>query len=211
MKNILLVALFFICACSTMNREECLTTNWHDRGIDDGALGHENFTKYQRACGQEGISILSRTGEYQKGFREGLRNWCTFKNGFQEGLSGRNSTAHCEDINPSFARGFEEGFREYRFNERRKRDEEIRDKKYSQEKDDFRQRVLQRSNTKECAVDSDCHTEGVCQFNRCQHNGQACSYHYECKVKGLCREVSDRKSDGSVVSIRVCDYDRSHW
>lgn len=211
MKHISLLILVILSACSTMNREDCLSTNWHEKGVEDGAEGQEKFLQYKRACAEEGISVLSSSGEYQKGFREGLRNWCTFKNGFQEGLSGRNSTAHCEDVNPAFARGFEEGFREYRFNERRKRDEETREKKYTREKDDFRQRVLSQSNTRECAVDSDCHKEGVCQFNRCQHNNQACSYHYECKVQGWCREVTDRKSDGTVLSVRVCDYERSHW
>lgn len=203
----LLILLFLVVSCSSMDRESCLATNWYDKGVRDGSSsGQDKFLQYQRECSQERISILSRSGEYKKGLIEGLRSWCTFQNGFNRGLDGYGGTVVCDNINPAFGRGYEEGYREYRIDQRRKRDTEEREKKYSGERDEFRRKMISRSDSKECAVDSDCHKDGDCRFNRCAHNNQYCSYSYECKVRGRCREITEYSREGERFSVRLCDY-----
>lgn len=201
--------LFFVLGCSTMDRESCLTTNWYEKGVEDGKVRGENrFPEYRRECTKERISIATKSQEYQKGILEGLRSWCTFQNGFNEGLEGRGSTSLCDSVSPAFARGVEEGFVEFRNSLKRKRDEDELNKRYNSERDLFRNKILSDSDTRECAVDSDCMKEGKCRFNRCAHNNQYCTYGYECKVRGWCREVTEYARDRSVLSIRVCDYGR---
>lgn len=202
-----LFLFFILTGCSTWDREKCLTTNWYDQGREDAAeSGIENFPAYKRECGKEGIGLASKEASYRKGFLEGLRSWCTFQNGFNQGLSGKVSTTKCDAINPAFARGLEEGYREFRVTERRKRDEEERDKRYAGEKEDFRRRILRSSDTRECAVDSDCVKPGECRYSRCTQNGQACTMDHECKTRGWCREVSETNRERTVFSVRVCDF-----
>lgn len=207
MKFLFLLLLFS--SCASMDRESCLMTNWYEKGVEDGKVRGENrFSEYRRECAKERISIAPKVREYEKGILEGLRTWCTFQNGFNEGLEGRGSTALCDSVNPSFARGVEQGFMEFRASQRRKRDLDELDKRYNTEKESFRNKVLTRSNTRECSVDSDCVKEGECRFNRCAHNNQYCGYSYECKIRGWCREVTEYDRDRNVLTIRVCDYGR---
>lgn len=210
MKFVFLIAL--LVSCSSWDRERCLTTNWYQRGVTDVAeTGHGDFPAYQRACAEEGISIISHTKEYERGMTEGMRSWCSFQNGFNQGLNGQGGTLRCDNVNPAFARGYEEGYREFRLNARRKRDQEELERKYTEEKEQFRRRVLSQSNTKECVVNSDCQREGLCRFSRCEHNQKACTYNYECRISGRCREVTDYARDRSVLTIRVCDYGGGYW
>jgi hypothetical protein len=189
-----------------MDRKTCLSTNWYEQGVKDAReTGENDFGKYKRACAEESVSIIVHSQEYKKGVLEGLRSWCTFQNGFNQGLDGHRGTEGCETVNPAYSRGYEEGFREYRLTQRKKRDEEEREKKYNADKEAFRSRVLSHSDTKECTVDSDCHRNGQCRFNRCAHDNSACTYDYECKIKGRCREISEQ-AHNKRVSLRVCDY-----
>ncbi|MES2526338.1 MAG: DUF2799 domain-containing protein [Bdellovibrionota bacterium] len=202
-----LALLLLVLSCSSMDREKCLSADWYQEGVKDASdRGEDHFLQYKRECGKEGISIVDGTGPYKKGILEGLRTWCSFKNGFNQGLAGRSDTSRCEGINPAFIRGYEEGFREFREARRRKLEEEKWEKRYADERGEFRTRILSRSKTKECSVDSDCRTEGECRFNRCTHNNLACSYSYECKVTGQCREINEQAKDRTVLTIRVCDY-----
>ena len=206
----LLSGFLILHSCSSMDREKCLSADWYQEGVKDGSdRGEDHFLEYKRECAKEGISIIDGTGPYKKGILEGLRSWCSFKNGFNEGLSGRGDTSRCENINPAFIRGYDEGFREYRDARRRKIEEEKWEKKYTVERDEFRSRILNRSNTKECVVDSDCRKDGECRFSRCAHNNRACTYNYECKISGWCREISEEARDRSKLTIRVCDYGSS--
>ncbi len=201
-----LLILFFFISCSSMDRKTCLTTNWYGKGVEDArARGEDEFEKYKRQCAEESVSIINSSQSYKKGFFEGLRSWCTFQNGFNQGLEGRRGTANCEEVNPDFNRGFEEGFREYRTVQRNKRDQEESEKKYNAEKESFRRRVLSQSDTRECTVDSDCHKDGDCRFNRCAHDNKVCTYNYECRIRGRCREVSEY-THNKRISLRVCDY-----
>lgn len=201
-----LFLMFLLISCSSMDRKTCLTTNWYDKGLEDAReRGEDEFEKYKRACAEESVPIISYSQAYKKGFLEGLRSWCNFQNGFNQGLAGHKGTVKCEDINPAFSRGYEEGFREFRVIQRRKRDEEESEKKYNADKDAFRNRVLSQSDTKECTVDSDCHRQGECKFNRCAHDNSVCTYNYECKVRGRCREVSEY-AHNKRITLRVCDY-----
>lgn len=205
MKSLLFLLLFV--SCSSWNKEACLTTNWYHKGVEDAARsGSGNFNPYKRACAEAGVSITSSSGRYEKGVLEGMRSWCTFQNGFNQGLDGKVATAQCDQINPAFARGVEEGYREFRVVQRRKRDDEEREKKYRADTEEFRSRVIHTSNTKECFVDSDCRKDGDCTFSTCRHNGAKCNFNSDCQVQGYCREVSQSTVNGPNIRLRVCDY-----
>lgn len=207
MRGVLLLAFFFFISCSTWDREKCLTTDWYRKGVEDASqYGSGNFHPYKRECAKEGVSVSAYSSNYEKGLLEGMRSWCTFQTGFNQGLDGKTATSMCDNINPAFARGVEEGYREFRVVQRRKRDEEERKKKYDQETEEFKRRVLITSDTKECFVDSDCRRNGDCSFGQCKNDRRTCRFSSDCDERGRCREVSRMASDGTRIAVRVCDY-----
>lgn len=207
MRCFLILVLFILSSCSTWDRETCLTTDWYKKGVEDASeSGSGNFNPYKRECAKEGVSVAAYSSNYDKGLLEGMRSWCTFQMGFNQGLDGKTKTAMCDNINPAFARGVEEGYREFRVVQRRKRDEEERKKRYDQETDTFKRRVLLNSQTKECYVDSDCRRNGDCTFGQCKNDRRSCHFNSDCEERGVCREISDMASDGTRLTIRVCDY-----
>jgi hypothetical protein len=198
--------LLVLIGCSSMDREKCMTTNWYEKGVEDGASkGKDFFVEYKRECANKGVTINVAETNYHKGVGEGLKSWCSYTNGLSQGLEGRKTTPRCDSISTAYTRGYEEGYREFVISMRKKREEDERKKIYNSEMESFRSKVL-RSDTKECSVDSDCHKEGQCEFGHCAHNNQNCTYNYECKMRGWCREVSEWTPEKTRLSLRVCDY-----
>jgi hypothetical protein len=202
-----LFLLLVLTGCSSVTRDKCHTTDWYKKGLEDASRnGKEYFTEYKRECINAGATINVAESSYRKGIADGMKNWCNYTNGLSEGLAGRKSTPQCDQISTSFVKGYEQGYKEFVVSMRKKREEDERRKIYSAESEAFRRRGLTQD-SKQCAVDSDCHKEGNCEFNRCEHNNQTCSYSYECKVKGHCREMKEYNSEQKLITYRVCDYD----
>lgn len=72
-----------------------MTGNWHDIGRQDGSRGltHAQLFKHQQACAEYGVR--PDAAAYDAGRAQGLRNYCTPRQGFIEGRDGRNYRGVC--------------------------------------------------------------------------------------------------------------------
>ena len=83
-----LLALFGLSGCATMSGDECLTSDWHAIGFEDGSRGYtmERLGKHRKACAKHGITPDFQA--YQTGRDEGLGEFCQPGRGFDLGVSG---------------------------------------------------------------------------------------------------------------------------
>lgn len=78
-----------IIGCATLTEDQCTRGNWYEIGIQDGANGYaqrERFQKHQTACREYGVTI--KPALYEKGYQEGIKQYCVPSNGFRLGKSG---------------------------------------------------------------------------------------------------------------------------
>ena len=70
------LALLLNSACATMDKNDCLNTDWHVHGYKDGLSGNikSNLDSHQQACAKFGINLDSVA--YNKGRLEGIRELC---------------------------------------------------------------------------------------------------------------------------------------
>jgi hypothetical protein len=105
-------ALVTIQGCATMDQEECLASDWHAIGFEDGARGYpvDRIGQHRKACADHGIA--PDLAAYRQGRDEGLRHYCTAQNGFNLGAKGSNYAGGCpEDLAADFAMAYGEGRR----------------------------------------------------------------------------------------------------
>lgn len=117
-KKITLAAVLLLLAgCATMNEDECRSADWYSVGFEDGAHGRAiNYIgNHREACAEYGIS--PRADHYQDGWNEGIRRYCTPRNGYQAGMSGRSYGAQCPaDLAREFSAAYQYGKRIYLLN-----------------------------------------------------------------------------------------------
>ncbi len=117
-KKITLAAVLLLLAgCATMNEDECRSADWYSVGFEDGAHGRAiNYIgNHREACAEYGIS--PQAGRYQDGWNEGIRRYCTPRNGYQAGMSGRSSAVQCpSDMAREFAAAYRYGKQIYLLN-----------------------------------------------------------------------------------------------
>lgn len=97
----------FLAACATVSREECLTGDWFQLGLQDGQQGRapERLEEHQRACGRVGVVIESQT--YFAGRTEGLVSYCTPQSGYQVAANREPYLNVCPvETEPRFLEGF---------------------------------------------------------------------------------------------------------
>lgn len=98
--------------CATMNEEECLVSDWHAVGFEDGARGYtaDRIAQHRKACANHGVR--PDLAAYRQGRQEGLRHYCTPQNGFNAGSSGAAYAGVCpQDLAADFSRAYGEGRR----------------------------------------------------------------------------------------------------
>ncbi|MDR0216064.1 MAG: DUF2799 domain-containing protein [Comamonas sp.] len=86
-----LVAVVSLSAgCSTMNADECRAANWSGLGYADASKGKDVSMAGDRAqaCSEHGYRM--DMAAYQRGWNEGLREFCTFPGGQAFGDRGGN-------------------------------------------------------------------------------------------------------------------------
>jgi hypothetical protein len=96
--------------CATLDKSECREADWTIIGLEDGARGRpvSYIGLHREACAEHGVKpdlVL-----YQRGHREGLKQFCTADNGFRQGRAGRSYNNVCPaDLNGQFLAGYETG------------------------------------------------------------------------------------------------------
>ena len=122
MKNILNLLIWVVLAttligCSTLSKNQCLQANWYELGWRDGNLGKPRslFQEHIDACAK--YNVRAEKVEYFQGREDGLKNFCTYDNGFAQGKYGKKFSNACPpDLEASFLDGFRTGRKVYKYN-----------------------------------------------------------------------------------------------
>ena len=96
--------------CATMSKEECLVANWREVGFTDASQGYTQarVAEHRSACAEAKVTV--NLEEYNKGFEQGLKNYCTANTGFDLGSKGAAYPDQCnEKTYPKVRAGFKEG------------------------------------------------------------------------------------------------------
>lgn len=90
------LAMLTLSGCATMSADECITSDWHAIGFEDGARGHtmDRMSQHRKACAKHGVTPDFRA--YQTGRDEGLVDFCQPANGYNLGVNGGNYNGVCD-------------------------------------------------------------------------------------------------------------------
>lgn len=100
--------------CATMSADECMTSDWHAIGFEDGARGYtaDQLGNRRKACAKHGITPDFEA--YQAGRAQGLRQYCQPSRGFSVGSSGSRYNGVCPaDLEPGFIDAYNSGHQLY--------------------------------------------------------------------------------------------------
>lgn len=109
---LLLLSLTSACALFQMSQEECMNTNWEQAGYADGAAGKlpRSLTQAVTDCAKYGITVNQKL--YHQGWKSGIRQFCTFEQGYTIGNQGLPLPTVCpEGSQKKFAAGWAKGSR----------------------------------------------------------------------------------------------------
>jgi hypothetical protein len=121
MKKLLNIFTYVIIAvvligCSTLSKNECLQADWYEIGRRDGNMGKPRalFQEHVEACVEH--NVRANRGDYFRGRDDGLKNFCTYDNGFSRGRFGNARTYVCPpELEAPFMAGFNDGLKVYRY------------------------------------------------------------------------------------------------
>lgn len=91
----------------SVSEYQCMAGDWQTIGMRDGAQGRATtaLLSHQEACGAYGV-VPDRVA-YNRGWQQGIAQFCTVDNGFELGQRGARRNSICVD--PSFQQAFREG------------------------------------------------------------------------------------------------------
>lgn len=89
------VSLLVLGGCASMSGDECLTSDWHAIGYEDGSQGAtaNALGNRRKACAKHGVT--PDFDAYQAGRAEGLHEFCRPTRGFNLGVSGGRYNGVC--------------------------------------------------------------------------------------------------------------------
>lgn len=192
MKILLLLVLLILSGCAPLSEDDCKKGDWEGLGYKDAMKGYTTgrTESYQKACSEYGISVDQ--AQYDKGFKNGLKKFCTFNKGLEVGLAGKPNHLACEKLNPDFKQAYQKGYAEYMINKKKKEAVEA-----------LRKRLM--AGSRECNVDDDCSSKGHCDYGLCRNNSkQVCSYDSDCAQVIKCIPKSGRTDFNDKVEVRIC-------
>lgn len=111
----LLVTGLGLVGCASISKDSCVTGNWYEIGLRDGANGFSAERRYEheKACDKHGVAVQVQVDEYLKGREAGVRLYCTPENGYQLGLQIDYYRDVCPtDMKSSFLRAYRLGRQE---------------------------------------------------------------------------------------------------
>jgi len=105
--------LFFIImaslqGCGSLPRDECQTADWYTIGYQDGLHGRSE-ADLQAVCAER--DRATQTARYTQGRDDGLKRFCSPRNGFRLGLEGAkyNNSACLTGAEQAFLPAYEQG------------------------------------------------------------------------------------------------------
>ncbi len=97
--------------CASMNKSECLVSDWQMIGYEDGARGYgtDRLARHRKACAKHGIA--PRLAAYQEGRSQGLQEYCQPTKGFVLGSSGASYGGVCPtELEADFLDAYNSGY-----------------------------------------------------------------------------------------------------
>ena len=104
-----LVYLISLTGCASMSEGQCNTADWYQVGFNDGnAATGSRIDAHYDSCSEYGIRVDQQ--QYRQGYSQGLRNYCTPRNGWARGSTGRTYSNFCAaDLEGSFLSAYGAG------------------------------------------------------------------------------------------------------
>jgi hypothetical protein len=109
-----LISVLGLSGCATMSADECVTSDWHAIGFEDGAQGRtaESIGNRRKACAKHGVTPDLEA--YRAGRKKGLRQYCQPGRGFNLGVSGARYNGVCPArLEPAFVDAYNSGYQLY--------------------------------------------------------------------------------------------------
>jgi len=109
-----ILILLGVSSCASMNKSECLQADWQVLGLEDGAQGRDisYIGTRRKACAEHGVS--PNLEQYSTGREAGLKQYCTYNNGYRAGRSGYSFSEVCQgELRGPYAGGFDRGVEIY--------------------------------------------------------------------------------------------------
>ena len=90
-----IAALLSLSGCASMSGDECMMSDWHTIGYEDGSRGYtaDKLGNRRKACAKHGVA--PDFDAYQAGRAEGLHEFCQPARGFNLGASGGRYNGVC--------------------------------------------------------------------------------------------------------------------
>ena len=108
-----LVILLASCASTPGTVDQCHNINWHRLGYQDGVHGKDK-SNLQQAFADCGPNLVINKTAYDKGWNQGIRLYCTSRNGLTLGMQGKLYNNICPSHQASaFDKAWHEGIRDY--------------------------------------------------------------------------------------------------
>ncbi len=129
----LLAGVLLATGCATLGKDECLHADWRSIGYEDGARGlpGSQIGKHRKACAKHGVR--PNLDLYERGRREGLREYCIPRKGYYLGLRGNRYNGNCpRDLEGAFLNALEQGRYVYGLEMQLGNKEKALKKKYNQ-------------------------------------------------------------------------------
>lgn len=94
---VFLLAVITFSGCASMNSDECMTSDWHAIGFEDGSRGYsaDRLGNHRKACAKHGITPDFTA--YHDGREQGLEQFCRPSRGFSLGSNGGSYNGVCAD------------------------------------------------------------------------------------------------------------------
>ncbi|MDZ7643905.1 MAG: DUF2799 domain-containing protein [Woeseiaceae bacterium] len=96
--------------CASMSADECMLSDWHTIGYEDGARGYtaDRLGEHRKACAKHGVAPDLEA--YRAGRADGLREFCQPSRGFNLGAAGGRYYGVCSaDMEPDFLDAYRNG------------------------------------------------------------------------------------------------------
>lgn len=105
-------AAALLSSCTTMSKDECLAGAWGEKGYQDGARGYPltRLDDHAKACAK--FQVAPNPAAYESAREDGLRTYCTFQRGWEEGRSGNSYYGVCRpEAEADFLPAYQDGRR----------------------------------------------------------------------------------------------------
>jgi len=90
-----IAALLSLSGCASMSGDECMMSDWHAIGFEDGSRGYtsDRLGNHRKACAKHGVA--PDFDAYRAGRAEGLHEFCQPTRGFNLGAAGGRYNGVC--------------------------------------------------------------------------------------------------------------------